>query len=266
MRQKRIGLSLGILLGGLLVVVFGGSVKALTQIEQLRMDYDFQHEQYRAADNQFHLSKSQYDSNPTFAHEEELVTGAKQMLAQRAKLWWVYWQTEKSLMVSNRGIDEETKSDLIQKLEEMQQFSQSHQQTLTTVENRSQLLAEAKLFEAEHRYRLGVTYYALNLWQRGKLNETEKELSGLGDRLLEAVSTQIKDENLKQVKIRGISGALSGLDYKEIATTGALWQKYLVGYQPEKVYEDEKALMTTRYQDQKKVFALLTELANGLEL
>lgn len=187
-------------------------VMALTPVEQARNEFVNQYDLYRTVYTEFQLKNNQYKSNPTFAREEELVVAAKEMVLQRNQVWWAYFQALKVEVAENLGLKDDLKSGLQSNLQNEQNNLDQAKTTITSIENREDLMTQALNINNKAADYFGIGIYTEAYLRQAKIDYAASELTSFGKAIRQAAGSQILDPEVKSARIRGIEEGLAALD------------------------------------------------------
>ncbi len=250
-----------------LVILPAMDVMATTAVDQAREQYRREFEVYRQNDASFTVKKGQYDSSPTFAHEQELIEAARTMLLARAQLWWSYWQALKVEVAEVPGLDETVRGKLISQLDESQRFLDDNKSVVAVNASRSGLLTLAQEVNRQDSKNHVLAYSTLGLIHKARLYYALAQTLEFATQLEQRVEQQIRDEALRDARVRGIAETkmllMQALERVggEVITT----EDYSTAYRPQRQFEKTVGNLNPSYDQLKQSFALLTELAKGIE-
>lgn len=242
-------------------------VQASTQIEQARAEYTGSFERYRQAYNLFQINKSQFETIPTFAHEEALVRAAKTMLVTRATVWRAYFNALTIDVADVGGIDAGVQTDLQNQLHVRQQQLTDHESQISQVATRSGLLQLAREINGKQAD-YGVTaYVTLGQIRKARLFYALSEALVFANGLEQRIKVQVRDPQLQAAKLRGLTEVQTSLAQAITSVGGETikLEDYTVAYKPDKRYEKTVGNLQPLYEQLVHDFSLLDELAKGIE-
>jgi len=233
-----------------------------------RNDYLNQYQQFRSAYADYTLNKNQYTNAPTFAHEEQLVSAAKIMLTERAKLWLSYWQVLTAEVGENQGISETERTELADRLNQTQTELSAHQQAVAVATTRAELNEQAKnLNDQKYKYE-GISYITLDHINQGRLRVAIRELKVFAENVKQATQNQIRETEEREARLRGIEEVIQMLSTQEEQANKPIktLEQYNRSHRASEVYQDAVEVDLQIYTQIKQAYNLLKELGKEIEL
>jgi hypothetical protein len=256
-----------VVLAGLLVVT--GQARAWSQqVQQRRNDFIYNLEQYRAAYTDFAVARSQYQTVPTFAHEEKLAAEAKKMLGARNRVWWTYMEALGQEVREMEYMAAEDRDFLTATISAQQHFLINHGESTAELAGRRPLLEAAGAVNAKKNLFAGIAFFAQSRLKQGYMEKAVLEIENYAGVLKEAVAVQERDETVKSIKLRGIEGVVdrAGKVREGLSKPQQPWISYARGYSGDGFVEDVVEAYRPLYREVAELYALLSELSLGLEL
>jgi hypothetical protein len=244
------------------------NVMAITPLEQAKNDFTFQFGNYRTTYTEYQLKKAQYQTDATFARQEELVVAVKAMLSARDLVWSTYFQALTVDLSENTGVNEETKSVLLERLTNAGVILNQHSNGLNSLANIKEMLGSAAVVNDKKSEFYSTTYSTLAKIRRGRLLMAAKDLQSFGESLKQNAVNQILDEGERGTRIRGIDEALTILatSQTQLQSNEELLNRYEGSYQPQQLYEEYMKGFEPIYADIVRVYGLLKELSVDIEI
>jgi hypothetical protein len=263
--------SISTLLAIFMMLIIAGQVYAQTQqstiYNQAVADYDFQIDQYRKAYAEYLLKREQFESIDSFANQEEFVIATRTMLLARGKVYEVYWQALKTLLVATESMNPALREEFVSRLVENQNLLIDHQNFLQQKTTIEELMGEAYWLNLLQKANINTAYQIILNVKLAKFNYALTQLEGYLPILKENVTVQVRNQQEREVKERGIGEVQDLLE--EVRSEFDIVVNEFVN-KDKRNYEsshDEmaKSLKPT-YEKMKRAQGLLAELSQGTEL
>lgn len=243
-------------------------IYAITPLEQAVNDFTYQFSNYRNSYSKFSLTKAQFATEATFARQEELTAAAKNMLLDRDEVWATYFQTLNVDLNQNSGVNEADKQHLNLGLASASGVLEIHKQKLKADSSRDEVLASAGEINNKKSEFYNLAFSALASIRKGRLVMASRDLKVFGERLRQSAETQILDETARVARIRGINEALALLSNSDNALGLKIesLDRYVGSYQPQQLYQESMEGFEPHYRDIVRVYGLLKELSQDIEI
>lgn len=228
------------------------------EIDQLAEIYRGQLAEYRQAEKQFQIDKSQYHQLQTLASITAVTKSTQQVMKVRAQVLQTYFELLRVSLVATEGVELSLKEAVIQRLEAQKNWLQVHQQAVTAASEREEFNQLADTFST----RLDIfeeTYQEANsLLFIGSLQDTYDRLSLLTIDMTEFVAqdteTKVNQQSFKETNLV-ITGLKTQFNNLWLELTASLEKKNIAGF-----YNGLGRDTETIYADLNKLISFLDEL------
>jgi len=203
------------------------SSNSSTTLEQLQSDYFFQLEKYRKAEEVYNLDKAEYYKLDTLASKEKAVSSLKNLIVFRPLIYEIYLSALSTLVQPAQGIDIVQKQQALDIIETTKQQLFQHRQTIPTLSERENVLAESATFEQNLIYPINISIYkTLSLLSIGRVQRAYDQLILHTNEFKNIYVEPIPDANKKAFILRG----LKDVDQQNSLAKAAI-DKALLSYQ-----------------------------------
>lgn len=250
-----------------LLLVTPIQIWASEEYNQAEDDYDFQINQYRSAYDDYLVKQEQFDRIDSFANQESLLSSGKSMLTTRADVWLAYWEAINILLSETPGVDSGKRSELEERINIEVEEIQQHRVRLAAMDNLEDLSREANwLNNLDLQYR-NLAYETLLAVRFGRYNWALAQLEAYVSTLDKNIHVQIRDQEIQNTRLRGLSEVRSLLSENRVAFD-ELIKKYLNQQSDhmEPLYDDAMEDLIEPYDEMGRIADLLVELSEGTEL
>jgi hypothetical protein len=201
MKKQILGF-MGVLVLG--VAVSGRLAQAGELLAQARADFDYQMDAYRDTHADFVLKRAQFEAADSFANQEALVTSSKTMLLARKEVWWTYWQAVRIEMLEEDGLEAEIKTRLVGDVERVQGYLKLYGDELFQKDSREDLLSLAVELNDKDQEYSDMSYQISAELLYGRFTYAIEQLKAFSTLLRSSIEVQIRDQQVRQVKVRGL--------------------------------------------------------------
>lgn len=217
---------------------------------------------YRTDYSNYEVKKSEFDQFKTYTAEDELIKTARQMLIARAEVWTQYWQLLRENILSLEQPTTEIKNEWSTPINKEVEFLQNHQISLESLDNREELLKEARKLNEKAESYLTLANKTNALFVISRLSYANNSLLTLNQGLTERINSQQILTNEKDLKLRGLQTGRQRIN--DIATKIKMAQQELLDDSANTSF-DIASSTSPIYADVSQQYQIIRELSTGVE-